>query len=126
MNAQKKKYKVEALGCRTNQYEAQAFRDQLEALGYVAAEEGEEADICIANTCTVTESADSHSRHLVRQLIKQNPQAKVCVTGCFAERDPAALLQIRGVTDVVSNKDKERLVELVLPGEAEYPEFSIK
>lgn len=119
-----KKYKIQALGCRTNQYEAQAFRDQLEALGYEAASEDEEADVCIVNTCTVTESADSSSRHMVRSLIKQSPLAKVMVTGCLAERDPQSLKSIVGVHNVVSNKDKEQLVNILLPDE-EVPEFSI-
>ena len=120
-----KKYKVEALGCRTNQYEAQAFRDQLSQMGYEPAKEGEEAELCIVNTCTVTESADSSSRHLVRQLAKQNPLAQVVVTGCLAEREPNSLKVISGVSRVVSNKDKERLIEDLFPGE-QVPEFSIK
>lgn len=116
-----KRYKVEALGCRTNQYEAQAFRDQLETLGFVAAQDGEEADVCIINTCTVTESADSHSRHLVRKLKRQNPQAAVFATGCLAERNPQMLT---GVT-VIGNSQKEKLLESLFP-EQELPEFSIK
>jgi len=122
---ERKKYKIQALGCRTNQYEAQAFRDQLEALGYEAAGDAEEADLCIVNTCTVTESADSNSRHLIRSLVKQSPKAKMMVTGCLAERDPESLKAISGVHQVVSNKDKEKLVNIMLPQE-EVPEFSIK
>lgn len=121
-----KKFTISALGCRTNQYEAQAFRDQLLALGYTQAEEGEEADVCIVNTCTVTESADSNSRHLVRSLIKQNPNAKMMVTGCLAENKPATLKAIGGVHEVVSNKDKEKLIQLMLPEEQNVPEFAIK
>src|SRR5262245_32119317 len=110
MSSKTKKYKIAALGCRTNQYEAEAFRHQLEALGYEAARDDEEADLCIVNTCTVTESADSNSRHLVRQLIRNNPGSQMMVTGCLAERDPESLVQISGVTKVVSNKEKEQLV----------------
>ncbi len=120
-----KKFKVVTLGCRTNQYESQAYQNQLEALGYAAAGEGEAADICIVNTCTVTESADSSSRHEIRQLAKQNPGAKVVVTGCFAERQPEAVQQIEGVTHVVPNKDKENLLATLFPSE-DLPEFSIK
>ncbi len=122
---EKKTYRVEALGCRTNQYEAQAFRDQLEAMGYEAAEAGQEATISIVNSCTVTESADSHSRHLVRDFIRQSPTSKVIVTGCLAERDPQILINITGVTHVVGNSQKEQLLNTVLPDE-EIPEFSIK
>lgn len=121
----KKKYKIQALGCRTNQYEAQAFRDQLDFLGYEPAKDGEEADVCIINTCTVTESADSNSRHMVRSFIKESPNARVMVTGCLAERDPQSLTQIKGVHAVVPNSDKEKLVNIMLPDD-EVPEFAIK
>lgn len=122
---ERKKYKIQALGCRTNQYEAQAFRDQLEAMGYTAADEGEEADVCIVNTCTVTESADSHSRHLIRSLARESPNAKMMVTGCLAERDPESLKGLSVVHQVVSNQDKEKLINIMLPQE-EVPEFAIK
>lgn len=119
------KFKIVAHGCRTNQYEAQGFRDQMEALGYSNAQEGESADICIVNTCTVTESADSASRHTIRQLSRDNPDSKVVVTGCYAERQPHAIKGIQGVTHVIPNKDKEKLISSVFPDE-DVPEFSIK
>lgn len=121
----KKRFRLATLGCRTNQYETQAFRDQLLQLGYLEAEEGEEADLCIVNTCTVTESADRTSRHQIRQLIRQNKEAKVVVTGCLAERRPDLIQKIGGVTTVVPNKEKEGLVASLFP-DADVPEFSIK
>ena len=81
-----KKFKIATLGCRTNQYESEAYASQLRALGYVEAGESEEAEVCIVNTCTVTASADSHSRHQIRQLARRNPGAKLVVTGCLAEK----------------------------------------
>lgn len=122
---EEKKFKIVTLGCRTNQYESQAYHDQLHALGYTSAKEGEHADICIVNTCTVTESADSSSRHAIRQLVKENNGAQVLVTGCFAERQPDAVIQLGGVTHVVPNKDKEKLLAKIFP-EEDLPEFSIK
>ncbi len=119
-----KKFTIVALGCRTNQYETQAFKDQLVGMGYSEAQEGEAADLCIVNTCTVTESADSSSRHEIRQLARKHPSAKIAVTGCYAERNPAAVQAIEGVTHVVSNKDKEQLLQILYP-EQEIPEFSI-
>ncbi len=121
----KKKFKIVTLGCRTNQYESQAYSDQLRALGYAPAQAEEEAELCIVNTCTVTQSADSSSRHQIRHLAKQNPGARIVVTGCLAERKPKELESIPGVELVISNRDKERLVNLVFP-EEEVPEFSIK
>jgi len=120
-----KKFKIATLGCRTNQYESQAYQDQLKAMGFVAANDGEQADICIVNTCTVTESADGHSRHAIRQLARENPGSKLVVTGCWAERQPDAVKAIDGVTNVVSNKEKENLIATLFP-EEDVPEFSIK
>lgn len=120
-----KKFKIVTLGCRTNQYESQAYHDQLEALGYTAAQGEETADLCIVNTCTVTEAADSSSRHEIRQLAKRHAGSQLVVTGCFAEREPALVGSIEGVTHVVANKDKEALLSAVFPGE-ELPEFSVK
>lgn len=120
-----KKFKIVSLGCRTNQYEAQAYHDQLVALGYSQAKEEEEAEICIVNTCTVTESADSSSRHAIRQLARENEGAKLLVTGCFAERQPKAVESIEGVTHVIPNSKKEDLLTTLFPEDA-LPEFSIK
>ncbi len=120
-----KKFKIATLGCRTNQYESQAYRDQLLALGYLEAKEGEAADLCIVNTCTVTAAADSSSQRSVRQLVRQNTGAQVVVTGCLAQRRPDLIKKIGGVSHVVPNKEKERLLEVIFPGE-QLPEFSIK
>lgn len=120
-----KKFKIVSLGCRTNQYESQAYHDQLVSLGYTLVKDDEAADICVVNTCTVTESADSSSRHAIRQLAKENQGSKLLVTGCFAERQPQLVQQIEGVTHVVPNSDKENLLAYVFP-EENLPEFSIK
>ena len=124
MDESNKKFKIVTLGCRTNQYESQAYQDQLQALGYTPAAEGEKAEICIVNSCTVTESADSSSRHEIRQLARKHPGSKLVVTGCFAERKPEAVSAIEGVTHVVANRDKENLLSQVFP-ENEWPEFSV-
>ncbi|MEC7839576.1 MAG: tRNA (N(6)-L-threonylcarbamoyladenosine(37)-C(2))-methylthiotransferase MtaB [Chlamydiota bacterium] len=120
-----KKFRVVTLGCRTNQYESQAYYSQLEAMGYSRAKEGEEADLCIVNTCTVTESADTSSKYQIRQLAKKNPNSKLIVTGCSADRQPEFFQEFEGVTDVVLNKDKHNLLKKVFPDE-ELPEFNIK
>jgi threonylcarbamoyladenosine tRNA methylthiotransferase MtaB len=120
-----KKFKIVALGCRTNQYEVQAYQAQLEQLGYQPAAEGETAEVCIVNTCTVTESADSSSRHAIRQLARQHPASRLLVTGCLAERLPKEISALDGVTDLVPNSEKEQLLARLFP-EEELPEFSIK
>lgn len=118
----KKTFKIVTLGCRTNQYETQAYSDQLKEMGYTLANESE-ADICIVNTCTVTESADSSSRHAIRQLKRENPSAKVIVTGCYAERKPDEVKKA-GAEIIVPNAQKENLLKIALP-EEEAPEFKI-
>lgn len=121
----KKKFKVITLGCRTNQYESQGYCDQLLASGYEEASAGEDADLCIVNTCTVTEGADSSSRHEIRHLSRTYPNARIVVTGCLAERAPEEMKILPNVSHVISNKDKEHLLSQVFPEEA-WPEFSIR
>lgn len=125
MEEKEKRFKVVTLGCRTNQYESQAFQDQLISMGYVPAQDEETADICIVNTCTVTEAADKGSRQEIRQLVRHHPGAKIVVTGCAAEQNPEGIRSIPGVSDVISNSQKENLLKIVHP-EEEWPEFSIK
>jgi threonylcarbamoyladenosine tRNA methylthiotransferase MtaB len=122
--ANRKKFKIISLGCRTNQYESQAYHDQLVALGYSLANDDDEAEICIVNTCTVTESADSHSRHAIRQLARENKNSKLLVTGCFAEQQPETVRAFEGVTAVVSNNEKDQLLATIFPAES-LPEFAI-
>jgi len=119
-----KKYKVSTLGCRTNQYESAAYEKQLRSMGYEEAKLGDTADICIVNTCTVTEGADKSSRHQIRQLSRLHPGAKVVVTGCLADRLPEELASMEEVDEVVANKTKENLLAQVMP-EEEWPEFAI-
>lgn len=119
-----KKFKIVTLGCRTNQYESQGYTDQLRQMGYTPAADGEEADLCIVNTCTVTESADSSSRHQIRSLLREHPKARVAVTGCMVESSPEVLHQL-GV-EVIPNKEKEELIDLLFPDEENLPEFNIQ
>ena len=121
-----KKFKVITLGCRTNQYESQGYTDQLRQMGYAKAGDEEEADLCIVNTCTVTDSADSASRHEIRSLLKNHPQAKIAVTGCMAESAPDAILAIDPRIQIVPNGKKEELVEHIFPDETDFPEFKIE
>ncbi len=121
-----KKFKVITLGCRTNQYESQGYTDQLRGLGYVPAQEGEAADLCIVNTCTVTESADSASRHEIRSLLRAHPKAKIAVTGCMVESAPDAIRNIDERIQIVPNAQKEELLEHVFPEEEHLPEFNIQ
>lgn len=121
-----KKFKIVTLGCRTNQYESQGYADQLKSMGYALAGDGETADLCIVNTCTVTEGADRSSRHEIRALLKEHPNAQIAVTGCMVESAPDALLQINAGIKIVPNKEKEQLIEHLFPDVENLPEFNIK
>jgi threonylcarbamoyladenosine tRNA methylthiotransferase MtaB len=101
------------LGCKVNQYETQYVKEMLELAGWTEAAEGEAAQLCVVNTCTVTHEGDAKSRQLIRRLHQKDPEAKVVVMGCYATRAPDAVRALPGVTHVVT--DKERLVEEMAP-----------
>lgn len=122
---EKKTFKVVTLGCRTNQYESQAYAHQLRELGYCEAGEGEEADICIVNTCTVTESADASSRHQIRKLARKHPDARLVVTGCLVERDLEGMQALASGGLVVPNSEKESVMKQLFPEIETLPELKI-
>ncbi len=97
------------LGCKVNQYETQYVKEMLELAGYVEADDGRPADLCVVNTCTVTHEGDAKSRQAVRRLHRDNPASPIVVMGCYATRDPGVVRRLPGVTRVVV--DKGRLVE---------------
>jgi threonylcarbamoyladenosine tRNA methylthiotransferase MtaB len=97
------------LGCKVNQYETQYVKEMLESNGYREAAEGESADLCVVNTCTVTAEADAKGRQLIRRLAREHPSATLVVMGCYATRDPETVARLPGVTKVIT--DKERLLE---------------
>jgi threonylcarbamoyladenosine tRNA methylthiotransferase MtaB len=92
------------LGCKVNQYETQLVREALIQSGYREAREQESADLCVVNTCTVTNTGDSKSRQVIRQLSRQNPGTKTIVMGCYATRDPRAVSELPNVIEVVTDK----------------------
>lgn len=97
------------LGCKVNQYESQYVKEALELNGYREASDGERADLCVVNTCTVTMEGDAKSRQSIRRLHHENPAARIVVMGCYATRAPEAVGRLPGVARVVT--DKERLPE---------------
>ncbi|MDG2408906.1 MAG: tRNA (N(6)-L-threonylcarbamoyladenosine(37)-C(2))-methylthiotransferase MtaB [Pirellulales bacterium] len=99
------------LGCKVNQYETEYVREGLLSAGYVDAAKGQPADLCIVNTCTVTQSGDAKSRQTIRQLARRNPDARIIVMGCYATRAPDEVSQLPGVVEVVT--DKRELPDLL-------------
>ncbi|MBW7858730.1 MAG: tRNA (N(6)-L-threonylcarbamoyladenosine(37)-C(2))-methylthiotransferase MtaB, partial [Leptonema sp. (in: Bacteria)] len=104
---------IHTLGCRLNQYESDGIIGKFGDHHYKIVPFSEGPDIAIINTCTVTESADSKNRNIVRQVLKRNPNAKVFVTGCYAQTDPEKLIGIRGVRAVVGNDRKSHLFDII-------------
>jgi threonylcarbamoyladenosine tRNA methylthiotransferase MtaB len=104
-----KKFIITTLGCKVNQYESESLARSLKDAGWESPEEGESADICIINTCTVTQKAAMQSRQLIRQAIRSHPRARIVVTGCYAQTEPDAIQKIKGVHEIVGHKDKHKL-----------------
>ncbi|MCX7419367.1 MAG: tRNA (N(6)-L-threonylcarbamoyladenosine(37)-C(2))-methylthiotransferase MtaB [Planctomycetia bacterium] len=108
------------LGCKVNQYETQLVAEALLSAGFREAGEGESADLCVVNTCTVTENADSRGRQVVRQLARENPNCQTIVTGCYATHDPDSVAKLPNVIEVVP--DKRELPDVLLRlGVSEFP-----
>jgi len=104
---------LERVGCKLNQSEIEALGRAFVKAGHQWVQACEEADLCVVNTCTVTQAADHKSRKLIRRLRRANPTARLIVTGCYAEMCPQEIEAIGGVDLIVGNDDKERLVELL-------------
>ena len=104
LTTQDRTCRLVTLGCKVNQYETQLVREALEQSGYREAAEDESADLCVVNTCTVTNNGDSRSRQVIRQLAKKNPGTKTIVMGCYATRDPQAVSELPNVIEVVTAK----------------------
>jgi threonylcarbamoyladenosine tRNA methylthiotransferase MtaB len=100
------------LGCKLNQAETESLADQFSQAGFQIADSSYEADICVANTCTVTHIADRKSRHWLRLARRRNPGALIVATGCYVERSREELLDLADL--VVDNRDKENLLEIVM------------
>ncbi len=101
--------KLITMGCKVNQYDTQSMSETLERNGYVIVDETRPADLYLINTCTVTNAADQKARQAIRRAIRQNPDADVFVTGCYAESDRKIIEEIPGVTHVFGNREKADL-----------------
>jgi threonylcarbamoyladenosine tRNA methylthiotransferase MtaB len=108
-----KTFRIVTLGCKVNQAESDTIAARLSGSGWRPADPSEQADLCVVNTCTVTQKAAMQSRQAVRQAIHAHPRACVTVTGCYAETDPAALAKIEGVDYIVDQCGKAGLDRII-------------
>ena len=102
------------LGCRLNQYETDAIREQFVTRGFKVVPYSHEADVYVVNTCTVTAHADYRGRQMLRRAIRKSPGATVVATGCYAQTSAEKLLDIEGVDLVLGNAEKGKVVDYVL------------
>ena len=101
------------LGCKLNFAESSALGKALIERGHTKAKQGEEADICIINTCTVTDAADHKDRQMIHRIRRQNPKAILIVTGCYAQLKPGEIAQIEGVDYVLGQDEKFNLPDFI-------------
>jgi len=102
------------LGCKVNQYETQKIAESFLARGFELVDFSERADVYVINSCTVTHTADSKSRQAARNAWRRSPDALVVLTGCYAESSPETAGDVEGVSAVVGNQEKGRIVEHVM------------
>ncbi|MBW2409293.1 MAG: tRNA (N(6)-L-threonylcarbamoyladenosine(37)-C(2))-methylthiotransferase MtaB, partial [Deltaproteobacteria bacterium] len=96
-----------------NQYEADAIAKQFKSADWSRALKNEPSEICIINTCTVTQKASMQSRQAVRRAIRANPTARIVVTGCYAQTEPDAVEKIKGVHYIVGNAGKNAICDMI-------------
>jgi len=109
-------YYVENFGCRATQADGAALERQFEEHGLARASSPAHAAVVVLNTCTVTAAADQDARAAIRRLQRQNPEAKIVVTGCYAQRAPEEVAALAGVSLVIGNSHKHQLAEIALHG----------
>ena len=110
---QGKKAAYFTLGCKLNFSETSTFGKMLQDLGVTTAQKGEQADICLINTCSVTEVADKKCRQAIHRLVRENPGAFVVVTGCYAQLEADEVAHIEGVSLVLGSNEKANLIQFL-------------
>jgi len=108
---------IATLGCKANQYDSEIIRESFEEKNFDIVLFPEHADIYVINTCTVTGKTDFQARQLIRRAHRVNPQAKIVVTGCYAQAAPEDLKKIPGVSLVIGNPDKWEIVNIIKEAE---------
>ncbi|MCP3944413.1 MAG: tRNA (N(6)-L-threonylcarbamoyladenosine(37)-C(2))-methylthiotransferase MtaB [Desulfobacteraceae bacterium] len=109
----KQKFYIETLGCKVNQYESDGIAGCLEEKGFIRKTKNESVDLCIINTCAVTSKAGMQSRQAIRKIIRNNPHAKIVVTGCHAQTDRDLIKKIEDVDQIVCHKEKTLIADLI-------------
>ena len=119
--ATQKRASLHTLGCRLNQSETSILEEKLVAADYTLVPFGDPADLGIIHTCTVTREADAKSRKMLRQFVRNNPDAYTAVIGCYAQMDPDTIAAIEGVDLIVGNQEKLNVLDYVAAGKNATP-----
>ena len=101
------------LGCKVNTYESEAMLKLFQQAGYQYVDFKDHADVYVINTCTVTNTGDSKSRQMIRKAIRQNPQATICVVGCYSQVASEEVAKIEGVGVILGTQFRNQIVEFV-------------
>ncbi|MFD1335427.1 tRNA (N(6)-L-threonylcarbamoyladenosine(37)-C(2))-methylthiotransferase MtaB [Oceanobacillus iheyensis] len=101
------------LGCKVNHYETEGIWRMFKEEGYERVDFDHNSDVYVINTCTVTNSGDKKSRQVIRRAIRKNPDAVVCVTGCYAQTSPGEIMEIPGVDIVVGTQDRKNIFSYI-------------
>lgn len=101
------------LGCKVNHYETEGIWNMFKTAGYERVDFERMADIYIINTCTVTNTGDKKSRQIIRRAVRKNPEAIICVTGCYAQTSPGEVMEIPGVDVVVGTQNRKNMITLI-------------
>lgn len=112
---------INTLGCKVNRYESDGIAAELEQKGARRTESAERADVCIVNTCTVTARAGMQSRQEIRRIRKANPDARLIVTGCYAQTESETVKAIDGVDRVVGHEQKFGIADMIVQGHSPDP-----
>ena len=107
------KIAIHTLGCKVNSYESEAMIELFKQEGYEEVSFKELADVYVINTCTVTNTGDSKSRQMIRKAIRKNPEAVICVVGCYSQIAPDDIKNIDGVSVVLGTQFRNEIVDLV-------------
>ncbi|MFC4558861.1 tRNA (N(6)-L-threonylcarbamoyladenosine(37)-C(2))-methylthiotransferase MtaB [Virgibacillus kekensis] len=101
------------LGCKVNHYETEGIWNIFKANGYERVDFDHQSDVYVINTCTVTNTGDKKSRQVIRRAVRKNPEAVVCVTGCYAQTSPGEIMEIPGVDVVVGTQNRKQMIEYI-------------
>jgi len=107
-----RKVGFQTLGCKVNIYESNALKNELIAKGYEIVEPSSDCDVFIVNTCSVTNMADAKSRKIIKRMRKLNPDAILCVMGCYSQTNPEAK-ELEGIDILVGNGNKKDVISYI-------------